>query len=215
MENSAMNDQHQPGPSHFVILVVGALTLIFSYNSFFPQPKYHIPKVESRQRNVIIVDDRVKKEIVEEISMDSISMEVVNLNESVPVFDDSVYFETLLSIDDPDRKKGLVIRYYAKPKDSEKVYALRQFGYYIHERPIDGQYEKFASNAICYGDSVKPEEVRRVAYILIKNDFKLQNISLSKYHDDWKNHAIEIGTDTTVIKEPVISLAELRNKRFD
>ena len=34
-----------------------------------------------------------------------------------------------------EKRKCPIIRYYAKPLDYNKVYNLRKYGYYIHERP--------------------------------------------------------------------------------
>lgn len=210
-----MNDQHQPNPNHFLILVVTALSLLFAHNYFFATPQKARPRTEiSKKKNIILIDDQ--KEIASKESEISNRLTKkqppIQFEESVS---DSSFFDSLILNIDSSRKRDIVIRYYAKPLDSSKVYSLRKYGYYIHERPVENDYEKFASNAICYGDSVEMDEVLRVAYILMKQGFELQNISLSKYHDDWKNHAIEIGTDTTVLSVKAFSLAELRNKSFD
>ena len=111
----------------------------------------------------------------------------------------------------PHKRTDIVVRYYKKPKDKNRVYSLRQLGFYIHERPVSA-YKNYPSNALYYGDSVKREDIALIAYQLIAHGVKLQDISVSKYHDDWKAHAIEIGTDRAALRKPPITLAELRQQ---
>lgn len=147
--------------------------------------------------------------------------------ESLPVMDttamttlklgDKEYFEQLLDSirtgDDP--RKDVVIRYYKKDKDGDKVYKLRDLGYYIHERPAEGDLDHFGSNAIFYGDAITREDLAIIAYFLIDSGVDLQNISLSKFHDTWKAHSVEIGTDTTVLNQPNLTLSDLRKSWRD
>lgn len=112
-------------------------------------------------------------------------------------------------------RTDIVIRYYKKEKDHNEVYKLRQLGFYIHERPADRIFDEFASNAIYYGDSVRKRDIILIAHHLIKRGMKIQNISLSKFHDTWKAHSIEIGTDTTAFGQAHITLADLRKKWED
>lgn len=112
-------------------------------------------------------------------------------------------------------RTDVVIRYYRKEKDHDGIYGLRKLGYYIHERPADNVFDQFASNAIYYGDSVKKRDIILIAHNLIQGGISIQNISLSKFHDTWKAHSIEIGTDTTAFDQPQITLAALRKKWGD
>ncbi|WP_109832943.1 hypothetical protein [Reichenbachiella versicolor] len=111
------------------------------------------------------------------------------------------------------KKRFPVVRYYAKPLDSNTVYNLKKYGYYIHERPSSG-LEKFSSNTICYGDSIKKEDLILVASQLISSGMEIKSISLSKYHSGWKYNALEIGTDTTVLNQPSLTLQDLE-EMFD
>ncbi|WP_420580064.1 hypothetical protein [Reichenbachiella sp.] len=110
----------------------------------------------------------------------------------------------------PRSRSDIVIRYYKKDKDGDRVYKLRNMGFYIHERPAEDDFEDYASNAIFYGDSVKKNDLIRIAYQLMQNGVRLQSMTLSKYHDAWKAHSVEIGTDTTVLKDKPITLSRLR-----
>lgn len=108
-------------------------------------------------------------------------------------------------------RKDIVIRYYAKEKDEKRVYQLHELGFYIHERPSNGS-TIYPSNVLHYGDSVTNEDLMLIAYTLIESGVQLQDISLSKFHDTWKAHSIEIGTDTTLFSRPIIKVADLESK---
>lgn len=114
-----------------------------------------------------------------------------------------------------ESRTDVVIRYYKKSNDGDRVYKLRNLGFYIHERPAEDDFNEYASNAIFYGDAVKKEDLVMIAYSLMKNGVKLQSITLSKFHDAWKAHSIEIGTDTTALNEQPITLAKLRKEWAD
>lgn len=138
-------------------------------------------------------------------------------------FDDSKFFEDLIKAYDakrtsehiPESRADVVIRYYKKSKDNDRVYKLRDLGFYIHERPAESNFGDYASNAIFYGDSVKREDLMLIAYKLIDNGLTLRSITLSKFHDAWKAHSVEIGTDTTALNDPPYNLAMLRKKWED
>jgi hypothetical protein len=115
---------------------------------------------------------------------------------------------------DTSKQSKLVIRYYTKAKDKNKVFALRKLGYYIHERNSEAS-DEYPSNSICYGDSVSKEDLMLIAYTLIEKGVALQDISLSKFHDTWKSNSIEIGTDTTIMNKSVINLTDLQSKWKD
>lgn len=112
-------------------------------------------------------------------------------------------------------RTDIVIRYYKKEKDGDRVYQLRNLGFYIHERPPEDDFDDYASNAIFYGDSVKREDLIKIAYYLMENGLELQSMTLSKYHDAWKAHSVEIGTDTTALKDKPFTLRTLRKKWED
>ena len=113
------------------------------------------------------------------------------------------------------KKRDLpIIRYYVKQKDEGRVYKLRSLGYYIHERESSGLKE-FSSNAIFYGDQVSSRDIFVVANFLLGQGFEIKAIEKSRYHAGWKSKAIEIGTDTTRLKDPSISKKELLERWGD
>ncbi|MEO9965861.1 MAG: hypothetical protein ABJF11_08740 [Reichenbachiella sp.] len=107
-------------------------------------------------------------------------------------------------------RTDLVIRYYKKKKDGDRIYKLRELGFYIHERQAVDDFDGYASNAIFYGDSVSKDDLMIIAYHLKQNKVDLQSIKLSKFHDAWKAHSVEIGTDTTALDNAAFTLANLR-----
>ena len=104
----------------------------------------------------------------------------------------------------------VVIRYYRKPQDGNKIDQLKQLGYYIHERSSNKELQKYFTNTIYYGDSVKREDILLVAYQLRLAGVKLQAIEHSRFGDNWKSHSIELGTDTTMLAKPELSLDTIR-----
>lgn len=169
---------------------------------------------------------KAKKKIAKEI--DSLSLDstktIVKLKNSTTTISDKDFFTQLINkndLGDEELKKGtrsrtdIVIRYYKKEKDEDRVYNLRSLGFYIHERPAENDFDGFASNAIFYGDSVKKDDLIKIAYYLMNNGVKLQSMTLSKYHDAWKAHSVEIGTDTTVLNAKPFTLSTLRKKWED
>ncbi|WP_421873596.1 hypothetical protein [Marinoscillum sp.] len=129
------------------------------------------------------------------------------------------YFEKLLAtyreevvakLDKNKARQDIVIRYYHHAPDGNSAYTLAKLGYYIHEREVAAEYLDYQSNAIFYGDSVDLKDLQIVSYVLINNGLPIKEITPSKFHDSWKAHAIEIGTDTTMLNQPSITLDQVR-----
>lgn len=66
------------------------------------------------------------------------------------------------------------------------------------------------TNTIYYGDSIRKEDILVVAYQLKMAGIKLQAIEHSRFGDNWKSHSIELGTDTTMLKKPELSLDTIK-----
>ena len=112
----------------------------------------------------------------------------------------------------PEARHDIVVRYYVKPKDGKKVFALRKYGFYIHQRPSDKVFSQSETNTLYYGDEVRNEDIQLVAYILMNEGVMLKQIVRSSLHDDWKSNSIEIGTDSLVSSLPTLGLGDLRKK---
>jgi murein L,D-transpeptidase YcbB/YkuD len=121
-----------------------------------------------------------------------------------------IYKEAWVKGVHPEFRKDVVIRYYVKEDDGDAIFSLRQFGYYIHERPTSERFNMLPSNALYYGSQVNVEDIKMVAYSLMSQGVVFKTIEPSQFSDDWKANSIEIGADDTILEEPVISLAQLR-----
>lgn len=106
-------------------------------------------------------------------------------------------------------RKDIVIRYYVKEKDSSIVFGLKDYGFYVHERKSMEPFKNERSNAVFYGDSVSLEDLKAICFVLSFGGLPLRTIEPSKYHSDWKSRSIEVGTDTTVVDNPVISIDDI------
>lgn len=121
------------------------------------------------------------------------------------------YKKAVLSkLDRPESRTDVVVRYYTKEKDKKRVYVLRKYGFYIHERRPAEAFSDYASNALYFGDDVSNEDIQLVAYLLIQSGIELKKIVPSKLHDDWKANAIEIGTDSLATNLRPLGLTDLR-----
>ncbi len=122
------------------------------------------------------------------------------------------YFTELLSRNlGTKTRNDIVVRYYRHLPDGNKIDELRKYGLYIHERPVEGELEGYESNSLYYGDSVSQEDIHLIAYVMLKQGLPIKSIQPSIYHDDWKANSVEIGTDTAVNDDPVLTLTEIRN----
>ncbi|MEQ9299915.1 MAG: hypothetical protein RIF33_15175 [Cyclobacteriaceae bacterium] len=125
-----------------------------------------------------------------------------------------IYKEQKLKGVQPESRTDVVIRYYAKEKDGDKIFRLRALGFYVHERPTSEKFDQYASNAIYYGDKVSLEDIKMVAYTLMRQGVDIKTIEPSQFFSDWKAHSIEIGADDTMQDAPSLTLGDIRQLRF-
>lgn len=121
-----------------------------------------------------------------------------------------IYKEAWVKGVNPEFRKDVVIRYYVKEDDGDAVFSLRQFGYYIHERPTSERFSMLPSNALYFGSQVNVEDIKMVAYSLMSQGVALKVIEPSQFSNDWKANSIEIGADDRILDEPNLTLAQLR-----
>ena len=170
--------------------------------SELPAPEVITEKKEVEPENEKIVDPPISKIDLSSLGDEDYFSEMVKNYEA----------NVLTKLERPDSRNDVVVRYYTKEKDKEKIYGLRKYGFYIHERPSDPVYAEATSNALYYGDDVKNEDIQLVAYVLIKSGVALKEITPSKLHDDWKANSLEIGADTLANKLPTLSLMDIRKQ---
>lgn len=118
---------------------------------------------------------------------------------------------TLSELDENKARTDIVIRYYHHEPDGNSAYALSSLGFYIHEREVAKEYANYQSNAIFFGDSISLADLQIVSYTLLQEGLPIKIIKPSKFHDSWKAHSIEIGTDTTAFDKPTITYKEIQS----
>jgi len=146
-----------------------------------------------------------------------------NINFSVRLPDNSLsnieYFSQLIEdykselkdkIPGNKNRTDIIIRYYHHEQDGDKAIALKNLGFYLHERPVDDAFASYPSNTLYYGDSVSERDIQIVAYSLISNEIEIKSIQESRFHDSWKANAIEIGADTSIVTKANLTLDEIR-----
>ncbi|MEQ8905386.1 hypothetical protein [Ekhidna sp.] len=89
-------------------------------------------------------------------------------------------------------RDDVVIRYYRHDQDADKVYSLKELGYYIHEKEAV-ETAGMGSNVLYYGDDVNTEDIQIVAYTLLSAGLPIKSIEPTRF--SWKSNAIEIGTN--------------------
>lgn len=111
------------------------------------------------------------------------------------------------------KRADIIIRYYPHLPDGKIVYSLSDLGFYLHERPTDPNRLENPTNSLFYGDNVPLADIQMVAYNLVKKGVKIRQIKKSRFHDDWKANAIEIGSEARAEKLPVLQFEDIQNFR--
>ncbi|WP_425393033.1 hypothetical protein [Ekhidna sp.] len=105
-------------------------------------------------------------------------------------------------------REDVVIRYYRHDQDGEKVYALKDLGYYIHEKEAT-ETAGLGSNVIYYGSDVAVEDIKIVAFTLQSQGIPIKSIKPTSF--GWKSNAIEIGTDPDLIDSVNLTVLDIQN----
>lgn len=103
-------------------------------------------------------------------------------------------------------RPDIVVRYYKHEKDGNKVYVLKDLGYYIHEK-VAKETAGLGSNVIYYGDRVPVQDIKLVALTLIQSGLLIKDIQPTQFK--WKSKAIEIGTDIELADSPPLNANEV------
>jgi hypothetical protein len=118
--------------------------------------------------------------------------------------------EILNSIPPTTNRKDILIRYYQRVNDNNRINVLEENRFYVHVRPISDSLES-ESNAIFFGDNVSTNDIQIIAYLLIKEGMPIKSIQPSKFHDGWKANSVEIGHDVSLRSRNRMTLAEVRS----
>lgn len=107
-------------------------------------------------------------------------------------------------------RNDVVIRYYRHDKDEDKVYSLKELGYYIHEKEAI-ETAGLGSNIMYYGDDVNVEDIQIVAYTLLSKGLPIKAIKPTQFA--WKSNAIEIGTNPELEDTPNLTAETVKEFR--
>ncbi len=105
-------------------------------------------------------------------------------------------------------REDVIIRYYRHDQDGEKVYVLKELGYYIHEKEAN-ETAGLGSNVMYYGDEVNIEDIQIVAFTLLEKGLPIKAIEPTQF--SWKSNSIEIGTDTLLLNDVNLSQSDIQN----
>ena len=181
----------------FGVVVVALMTFINGYMEHDRPQKKYVERSYRHSGDGNIPEEEHKAS--EEVSKESLGQEKVeeqSIVELKPIvsdndeFDakedksDEEYFSELLDnykstvlskLNKPESRNDVVVRYYTKSKDKDRVYSLRKYGFYIHERKTDSIFTDYPSNSLYYGDDISNDDIQLIARIgkpiKILNDF--------------------------------------------
>ncbi len=105
-------------------------------------------------------------------------------------------------------REDIVVRYYRHDKDGDKVYALKDLGYYIHEKEAT-ETADLGSNTLFYGEDVPIEDIKIIAYTLINQGLPLKAIEPTQF--SWKSTSLEVGTDTLLLDKSILTTSDIQN----
>jgi hypothetical protein len=110
-----------------------------------------------------------------------------------------------------ESRRPVTVQYFPKDVDGKKVEsALQELGFTLDKRraPIPG----IATNSIWFGKPVKIEDVKLVAFTLIRAGVQIKAIKPFAEHSPRRNAAlIQVGADASVVNRAPLSVEEIRN----
>ncbi len=210
-----MSEVKQRGPQYllFVLIILTWLAIGNFLKPKSPVKKKVTTKTSQKkmaQKSLEPVSSKKTKEGVEEDSLENNQIIPVKSKSDIDYWYKSLLAKYTANTEDLSYHHDVVIRYYRKPADVNKIDSLKSLGFYIHERPTKKELKSFYTNTIYYGDSIRREDVLVVAYQLKIAGFRLQAIEHSRFGDNWKSHSIELGTDTTMLTKPELTLDTIK-----
>jgi len=206
------------GPQYFLLIVAILLGICLAIFLSPKQPKTttkEVPVNDKKSKKTITEKAQERDAVVDSSTSSTFDKVIIESRPEVTESSMDAWYQSLLKDytsgdENISNYHGVVIRYYRKPIDMDKVDSLKSIGFYIHERPTKRELTSFYTNTIYYGDSVRREDILVVAYQLRMAGIKLQAIEHSRFGDNWKSHSIELGTDTTVLDMPELTLDTIR-----
>jgi len=135
----------------------------------------------------------------------------------VPKSDDDSYFSEMIRdykanvLTKRKYRNDVVVRYYKHESDVDKALVLVDYGFYLHERPVDKtRYKSTNSNVLYYGREFPEGDLKLIAYLLVKNGIPIKRLQPFKNYDGWKKNALEIGGNPALSDRAILTYAQIR-----
>ncbi|MCP4459389.1 MAG: hypothetical protein GY816_15410, partial [Cytophagales bacterium] len=108
-------------------------------------------------------------------------------------------------------RNDVVIRYYKHESDMDKALVLVDYGFYLHERPVDkARYKSTNSNVLYYGQEFPENDLKLIAYLLIKNGIPIKRLRPFKNYDGWKSKSLEIGGNPALRNQQILTYSQIQ-----
>jgi len=142
---------------------------------------------------------------VQSFAVDSKPPNNNNLSQS---FDALAHISAITTTRAPEHLSNVTIKYYRKPTDSQKLaIALKDLGFTVSEQTARNLHE---TNCIWYGSAVDANDVKLVAYAIIRAGLDLRGIQ-PQSNPSAESHTIQVGHNPRLEDAPPFSV-ELINK---
>ncbi len=110
------------------------------------------------------------------------------------------------------QRSEITIQYFPKDVDRDIVEAaLRELGFRLFVGVT--QVENVPTNAIWFGANVKIDDVKLVAYTLIRAGVEIKIIRLFRNPMGNRAHLIQVGADTAYKDKPALTVADIKNEQ--
>lgn len=117
----------------------------------------------------------------------------------------------MLGSPQPERQGHVTIEYFPRDVDAEKVRgALENLGFIV--KPGNTQYPEVPTNAVWFGNQVTANEVKRVAYVLIRAGVQIKAIRRFEASAPSQDALlIQVGGDPQLVSKPTMTVEQIRN----
>ncbi len=118
----------------------------------------------------------------------------------------------IISLPASQRQGVVTVQYFPKDIDRDKVEAaLTELGFRLE--PGTTQVPDVPTNSIWFGPQVNIDDVKQVAYVLIRAGVQIKAIRSFRNPSRQKASLIQVGADRTVGHRPPLTVDEIRNAR--
>lgn len=212
-------------PILFIVYIFGIYNLnsqsnqIAELNASSLEIRKKIEKTKIEYESLIKLKAELQAELMESygLNLDSVGSKDVKsvINKSLRANSAIIKIGKMKRIRQP-----INVEYYNKTIDDKRVAVeLEALGYqFVSKRPSKVMSRK-ETNALWFGSNVPVEDVKVVAFTLIRAGVQLKAIRpyrTSKSNSNYKANVIEVGASNDVINEPPLAVEQIQSaKMFD